>query len=74
LGLAQAALREIPVELREFNNLTLCMNPSDVPRAKKALRDFMDKFSRDFESIPGHELFQMNIQFYLLSKKERGQS
>lgn len=74
LGLAQAALREIPVELREFNNLTLCMNPSDVPRAKKALRDFMDKFSRDFESIPGQELFQMNIQFYLLSKKERGQS
>ena len=74
LNLAQNALREVPIELREFNNLTLSMNLADVSRAKKALRDFIDKFNRDHESVPGQELFQLNVQFYLLSKSERGKS
>ena len=72
MEIAGRALREIEVELREFNNLTLAMNISDVPKAKKAIRAFIDDFNDEFETIPSQELFQINVQFYPLTKSEKG--
>ncbi len=72
LTLAQTALRELPIDRREFNNLTLAMNLSDVPRAKAALREFIEKFNREHETVPGQELFQLNVQFYQITRSERG--
>lgn len=71
LAMAQRAMHEVAIELREFNNLTLAMNASDVPRAKKMIRDFMDRFNNEFKRRPAEEIFQLNLQFYLLSKPER---
>lgn len=74
LALAQKALVELDVQLREFNNLTLSMNLSDVPEAKKRVREFIEKFERDFVTVPGQEVFQLNVQLYMLSKSEKGRS
>jgi uncharacterized protein (TIGR02147 family) len=71
LSMAQRAMHEISLELREFNNLTLAMNLADVPKAKKMIRDFVDRFDQEFKRQPADEIFQMNLQFYLLSKPER---
>lgn len=71
LSMAQRAMHEVPIELREFNNLTIAMNMADVPRAKKMIREFLDRFDHEFKRQPADEIFQMNLQFYLLSKPER---
>jgi len=68
LALAESALRELEVEMREFVNSTMAMNLNDVPKAKRRIRLFLDRFTKDLEKKPGDELFQMNIQFYRLSK------
>jgi uncharacterized protein (TIGR02147 family) len=72
LALAEAALREIELEMREFVNSTLAMTLADVPKAKRRLRMFVERFSKDLEKKPGDELFQINVQFYRLSKKDQG--
>jgi uncharacterized protein (TIGR02147 family) len=74
LELAASALGEIDPALREFNNLTLSMNLSDVPRAKKKIREFVDKFNEDMERNRGQELFQLNVQLYPLTQSEKGQA
>jgi uncharacterized protein (TIGR02147 family) len=71
LSMALRAMHEVPIELREFNNITLAMNPADVPKAKKMIREFVDRFDQEFKRQPAEEIFQLNLQFYLLSKPER---
>jgi uncharacterized protein (TIGR02147 family) len=72
LELATRALKEIEVELREFNNVTLAMNLSDIPKAKKMIRAFIDHCNSELETIPGQELYQLNIQLYPLTRTEKG--
>jgi uncharacterized protein (TIGR02147 family) len=68
------ALKELSVELREFNNLAVTMNISSMPKAKELIREFIDKFNQEMETRKGEEVFQLNLQFYKLTKNERGQS
>lgn len=74
LEIAAQALKDIDVELREFNNITLAMNLSDIPKAKQKIREFVDRFNREMDRDQGQELFQMNVQFYQVSQQEKGQS
>jgi uncharacterized protein (TIGR02147 family) len=74
LELAAKALEEVPVELREFQNLSLSMNLSEMPKAKKMIRAFVKRLNHELETNPGQEIFQMNLQFYLLSKSEKGRA
>ncbi len=68
LHLAGLALTSLPPEQLEFQNASIPMNKADIPKAKKRLRLFMDAFIRDLEKNPGEEVFQVNLQFYMLSK------
>lgn len=70
LRLAENALHREPIEHREFANTSIAMNYADIPKAKKKIRLFLDHFIQEMERKPGHEVFQFNLQFYLLSKKE----
>lgn len=74
LELAAEALKEIPLELREFNNITLSMNLRDMPEAKRRIREFVDQFNREMETKPAQEIFQLNLQFYLASHRDKGQA
>ncbi len=71
LRLAEKALENIPIELREFANTSIPMNLSDTKLAKKKIRQFLDRFIRDMEKSPGHEVFQFNLQFYMLSQVDK---
>lgn len=68
LALAEAALRDLQPELREFANTTMSLAMQDLPKAKRRIRLFLDRFIRDLERKPGQELFQFNLQFYQLTK------
>lgn len=74
LQLAEKALAELAVEVREFNNLTLAMNLGDIPKAKRKIRAFIDEFNREMERDQAQEIFQLNVQFYPLSRREKGQA
>lgn len=71
---AAVALEEIPIELREFHNLSLVMNLKDLGKAKQAIRDFVEEFNREQERENGEEVFQLNIQFYPLTKIQKGRA
>lgn len=67
MHLAGSALKTQPVELIEFQNASIPILKSDIAKAKKRLRLFMDQFIRDIEKNPGEEVYQINLQFYPLS-------
>jgi uncharacterized protein (TIGR02147 family) len=71
LHLAGQALTKLPPEHLEFQNCSIPMLKSDLPKAKKRLRLFMDQFIRDMEKNPGDEVCQLNLQFYMLSKNPK---
>jgi uncharacterized protein (TIGR02147 family) len=71
LALAANALQEIPLELREFVNCGVPMKVADVASAKKRIQNFFDGFIKDMDRTPGDEVFQLNIQFYQLTKTSR---
>lgn len=67
---AQEALVE-PLEKREFGTVTLAIKKSDLPRAKKFIKEFRDKFNFEFSSILGAEsIYQFNLQFFELADGE----
>lgn len=71
LHLASMALTSQTVEEIEFQNASIPILKSDIPKAKKRLRLFMDQFIRDLEKNPGEEVYQINLQFYALSKNPK---
>ncbi|WP_413578734.1 TIGR02147 family protein [Bdellovibrio sp. HCB290] len=71
LHLAALALTSQPTEQIEFQNASIPILKSDIPKAKKRLRLFMDQFIRDLEKNPGEEVYQINLQFYGLSQNPK---
>jgi len=69
--MAEAALSDFPVEQREFGNVSIAVNASDLPAAKKRLREFIDQFNRDFERDEAQEVYQLNVQFYPLTRPKK---
>lgn len=71
LQIASMALTTQSTEEIEFQNASIPILKSDIPKAKKRLRLFMDQFIRDLEKNPGEEVYQINLQFYGLSKNPK---
>lgn len=70
LKLADSALAEFAPELREFINRTLNLNISDIPEAKRKIRNFIKKFDKEMDKQEnGAEVFHIDIQFYQVTKK-----
>jgi uncharacterized protein (TIGR02147 family) len=53
---------------REFNGLTVSFDPAEMPRAKKLIRDFVTRMNVELEKKPGKEVYQLNLQFFKLTK------
>jgi len=61
---AKAALHRQSLSDREFTCLTLRMNRKKIPEIKKAIREFRDKFDKDFFEDTGGDVCQLNVQFF----------
>ncbi len=66
---AKISLREVNVEMREFTAETLTINTANIPAAKQLIREFKAKFSRLLEEQKGNETYQLQIQFFPISKE-----
>lgn len=61
---------DVPFTERAFHGSTLTVKKENLAEMKDFIRDFQIKFSEKFEANPGDEVYQLNLQFFPLSKKE----
>ncbi|MBI4042791.1 MAG: TIGR02147 family protein [Deltaproteobacteria bacterium] len=66
---AKLAIRKIPVERRDFQASVLTMNFDSISEAKELIRQFKDSFCRLLEKEKGDGTFQIQIQFFPLTKE-----
>jgi len=64
LARGREALREIPVDEREFVSLTLKFDPKRMSEAKGIIRQFVNDFDERFASESSREVFQVSIQCF----------
>lgn len=66
---ANEALESQSTEVREFQGLNLIFDPSDTEMAKKIIRNFVRDFNKAFSKESGEEVYQLNVQFFALTKE-----
>lgn len=64
-------ISEQPVTVREFNGYSLNIKKDKIPEAKLLIRDFIKNFIERIEepSSAGEETYQLNVQFFGLTKQ-----
>lgn len=70
---AKWALRNIPLDEREFGSNCMTLSSERIPEAKKLLRDFRQKFQDLFEATPGKGdvTCQLQFQFFPFTHLDR---
>jgi uncharacterized protein (TIGR02147 family) len=68
---AKEALQRAPMQEREFTCLTFQAKRSKMAEIKKAIREFRDKFDKDFYDAEGEDVCQLNMQFFFHTKEEK---
>jgi uncharacterized protein (TIGR02147 family) len=71
MDLAKEALQRQPMQDREFSCLTLRVSRKKLPEAKKAIREFRDKFDKDFFDDAGEDVCQLNVQFFFQTQEPK---
>lgn len=69
LELAQEALREVPLELREFNSNVIAINTKNIAEAKGILREAHRKLAELLAQGEKNEVYRLNVQLFPLSKE-----
>lgn len=70
LDLAHVALEEDPVELRDFTAVTMAIDPSRLPIAKRMVREFQDRLSAVLETGERTEVYKICVQLFPLTKEK----
>ncbi|MGE3610243.1 MAG: DUF4423 domain-containing protein [Bacteriovoracaceae bacterium] len=65
---AKISLREHDLMMREFIACCLAFNSENMPKAKELIREFKDKFEELMEENNGAQIYQLQIQFFALTK------
>jgi len=68
---AKIAVRSIPLEAREFQCESLVINTENLPQAKQMIREFREKFSKTFEEEHGDSVYQIQLQFFPITKTSK---
>jgi uncharacterized protein (TIGR02147 family) len=71
LELASVALEEVPLELRDFTAITLCLDPMRLEDARKMIKNFRRQFNRVMESGHKKEVYKLCVQLFPLSKRDQ---
>lgn len=65
---SKISLFKDPVDFREFNNCTVSIKKKDLPLIKKKIRKIFYDFMDELDTQGGDELYQLNLQFFQLTK------
>jgi uncharacterized protein (TIGR02147 family) len=69
MGLAAEALASVEMEFRDFVSITMAADSKQLKKAKVLIRSFLKQMDQLLETNKADEVYQMNIQFFPLSKK-----
>lgn len=68
---AKGALQDQPMMEREFTCLTLRVSRKKIPEIKKMIREFRDKFDKDFFDDASEDVCQLNLQFFFHTVEDK---
>lgn len=68
---ARDALVHQPLMDREFSSITMRVSRKRLPEIKKAMREFRDKFDKDFFDDSSNDVCQLNLQFFFHTLEEK---
>lgn len=68
---AKDALQTQPMSDREFTCLTLRVSRKKLPEIKKAIREFRDKFDKDYFDEDSEDVCQLNLQFFFHTAEKK---
>lgn len=70
---AAESIHKQHVQIREFQNAIMCVDPKDLPQAKQMLRDFAQEFYLKFHNeISTNKIYSFSANFFKLSKNMDG--
>jgi len=70
---AADSIHKQSVSIREFQNAIMCVDPKDLPEAKKMIRDFTQEFYLKFHNeISTNKIYSFSTNFFKLSKNMDG--
>jgi len=67
---AGEAIEQQDIQDREISGITLAISPEQMPLAKKEIKKFQMKMARLLKTQDASEVYQLNVQFFRLSKKK----
>lgn len=71
LQLADQALEEVSIELRDFSTMTMAISTTQLVEARKYLKEFRRKFCKDLQNQDSkNRVYALNIQLFPLDKIE----
>lgn len=68
---ARQALQTQPMNEREFTSVTLRVNRKKIPEIKKAIREFRDRFDKDFFDDQSNDVCQLNVQLFFHTAEDK---
>ncbi|HVJ65733.1 MAG TPA: DUF4423 domain-containing protein [Bdellovibrionota bacterium] len=68
LELALKKLTAVDVKSREYSSETIAFDLKKLPQAKALMREFSERFASLMKSSAGSTVYQLNLQFFPLSK------
>lgn len=69
LALAHKALEEQSIDDREFVTASFAMNPAQIKKAKKKIREFNESLMADMQESPPKSVYKLAIQFFRLDRE-----
>lgn len=70
LEMAKEALREVPVERRQFNGLTFRVLEESIPQIKQDILNFIQEMNSKYSNDEGRDVFQLNMNFFELTDSQ----
>ncbi|RYZ68697.1 MAG: TIGR02147 family protein, partial [Proteobacteria bacterium] len=72
LDLARRSLDEDAVLERDFSEITMAIDPQDLPMAKEKIKKFRRELCTELESKRRREVYRMCVQLFPLTRNETG--
>lgn len=68
LSLAQEAIDEVPLDLREFQSYAVSLDSKNIKKLKQLIRQFIGQIDTESQKGIADQVYQLNIQFFQLTQ------
>ncbi len=69
--LALKSLSKDSVHERDFSSITFCLNPKDLPKLARKIREFQDQSIETMETPDSQEVYRMSVHLFPLTQVQK---